>query len=137
MSRRVVLALCGAALVAAAVVAVLVFDFGDDGSGDRPREAAVTEADNGGEVSVAANQPFVVDLRGSEDAPWGLPEATADSLARVSTSQAVDGSASATFIPLEAVPEATITAERRPFCLTDVPCDRPSERFQVTIRVVG
>jgi len=141
VGRRVrvgLLATC-VVLLGAGIAAVVAFDFGDDdGPRDsaRRRAAAVTEADNGGEVTVAPTEPFIIDLAGSAEAPWGLPMANTAALARVSTSQDPDGSAAATFRPLEIVPGATITAERVPACRTaETPCETPTERFVVTIRV--
>lgn len=124
-----------------AVVTVFVVDF-DDGDGGsqtaRRRDAAVLDTDNGGEVSVPVGKPFVIDLEGSEDAPWSLPLASGTSLAVVSSSLDLDGSASATFVPLEVSPGVKLVAERTPACRTaSDPCDTPSERFEVTIRVVG
>ena len=90
--------------------------------------AAVTESDNGGEVTVPPNQPFVVDLKGSPDAPWGLPEPQAESLALVGSSQEVDGSVKVTLLPLEITPGVVVSAERT---------GAVTERFEVTIRVEG
>ena len=131
------------ALLAGATAAVLVIggSDGDGGADDRAarrRAAAVTEANNGGEVTVAPSKPFTIDLEGSVEAPWGVPEAGTAALARVSSSQDADGSAAATFLPLEIVPGAKIVAERVPTCrATSPPCDAPTERFEVTVRVIG
>ncbi|MEA2932128.1 MAG: hypothetical protein QOI56_913 [Actinomycetota bacterium] len=136
--RRALVAVAVVLVVAAAAVAVFVFDVGrsDDPQSARRKQAAVTEADNGREVEVPASKPFIVDLKGSEDAPWSLPEGTPDVLARVSSSQDLDGSAAATFMPLDDVP-AIITADRVPACrAAETPCDTPAERFQVTVRAV-
>ncbi len=88
----------------------------------------VTEADNGHEVTVAADRPFVVTLQGSAVAPWGLPWASGEDLALVQSSQEVDGSASATFVPLESTPGVAVRAERS---------GTSTEQFEVTVRVVG
>ncbi len=144
--RRVALgAVVVAVLLVAALVALLLGVFDGDGlSADekaaarRRKEAAVTEANNGGEVGVTVNKPFILDLKGSPDAPWGLPEATSEALARVSTSLDANGSSAATFNPLEVTPGVTITAERVPTCRAATPaCDLPTEHFEVTIRVTG
>jgi len=121
------------------VAAVFLVEWAmDDPTAARRRAAAVTEADNGDEITVAPSQTFIVDLEGSPEAAWTLPQATTEALARVSTSQDLDGSAAATFLPLEVVSEATITAERVPSCRKASPaCNAPSERFEVTIRVAG
>jgi len=127
-------------ILVGAVVTVFVVDFDDDGESQtaRRRDAAVLDTDNRGEVSVPVGKPFVVDLKGSEDAPWSLPLASGTSLAIVSSSLDLDGSASATFVPLEVTPGVKLVAERTPACRTaSDPCDTPSERFEVTIRVVG
>ena len=96
MSRRRVRAIVGRVLLALVIIAVAVagvvlLDVGGDdkdggGSGTsttvvRRGGAAVTEADNNGEVTVTLNQPFVVNLKGSPEAPWGLPHAESESLA--------------------------------------------------------
>jgi hypothetical protein len=91
--------------------------------------AAVTEDDNGREVTVPPNEPFVVDLQGSPDAPWGLPVSQAvGTLALVGSSQELDGSVRATFVPLDVTPGVVVSAQRT---------GKSSERFEVTIRVVG
>lgn len=138
----VLLAVTVAVLVVAAIVAI--GGGGKDGptpeeqAAARRQAAAVTEANNGGEVTVAPSTPFIVDLEGSADAPWSVPRATSEALAPVSSSQDADGSAAATFLPLEVAPGATITAERVPTCRTATPaCDTPTETFTVTIRVGG
>jgi hypothetical protein len=123
-------------LVAFGAAFVLTRD-GDDGGGKattsrtsvvRRAGAAVTEADNGGQVTVAPNAPFVLDLKGSPDAPWGLPEVQADTLALVGSSQELDGSVKATFLPLELTPGVVVSAQRS---------GATTERFEVTIRVGG
>ncbi len=136
-----VLAAAVVALLAGGTAAVFVVGGDDGGAGDqaaRRRGAAVTEANNGGEITVAPSKPFIIDLKGSVEAPWGLPEAGTAALARVSSSQDPDGSAAATFLPLEIVPGARIVAERVPACrAASPPCDAPTERFEVTVRVAG
>ncbi|MEA2829027.1 MAG: hypothetical protein QOG43_3466 [Actinomycetota bacterium] len=122
-------------LVAFGVTFALTRD-GDDAGGKgggpttvvRRDGAAVTEADNGGEVTVPPNQPFVLHLKGSADAPWGLPRAQADTLALVGSSQELDGSLTATFLPLETTPGVVVSAPRS---------GAITEGFQVTIRVEG
>jgi len=138
--RGGLLALGIVVLLAAVVVAVLVFDVLEDPEpvSDRRRNAAVTEADNGSEVTVPVGKPFVVDLKGSEDASWSLPSAVDASLALVSSSQDLDGSSSATFLPQKATPAALVIAERTLPCpVPGETCPRRTERFEVTIRVVG
>jgi hypothetical protein len=127
-------------LLAAAVAVVLLVDFDKKvGPNDaRRKAAAVTEADNGRTVTVAPGKPFIVDLKGSEDAPWGLPQSVNESLAIVSSSQDLDGSSAATFLPQERTPAAIVTAERIVPCATGGdPCPATTERFEVTIRVEG
>ncbi len=131
----------GVVAVVVVVAAVVLFDRGDDDGGDSPaarrKKATVTEANNGGEVTVAPGKPFILDLKGSPDAPWGLPEASSPDLARVQTSQDLDGSAAATFTAVEATPRVIVTAQRVPRCRTaSPPCEQPVERFEVTIRVM-
>jgi hypothetical protein len=136
-----------AVTAAVLVVAIIVAMGGDSGGNDpsveeqaaaRRQAATVTEANNGGDVTVAPAKPFIVDLEGSADAPWGVPRANTADLALVSSSQDPDGSAAATFLPLEVAPGATITAERVPTCrLASPACDTPTETFTVTIRVGG
>ncbi|MEA2972082.1 MAG: hypothetical protein QOG82_540 [Actinomycetota bacterium] len=129
--------LLGLVIVAVVVAGVSLLDIGDDDTGGgsatsstvvRRGGAAVTEADNGGEVTVPLNQPFVVNLKGSPAAPWGLPHAESESLALVKTSEELDGSVTATFVPQRLAPGVVVRAER----------GGPSpETFAVTIRVVG
>ncbi len=136
--RRVVLAGLVVVVMAGAALAVFGLGFGDDDGGGkgttsrtsvvRRAGAAVTEADNGGEVTVPPNVPFVLDLKGSPDAPWGLPAAQADTLALVGSSQELDGSVKATFLPLELTPGVVVSARRT---------GATTERFEVTIRVGG
>jgi len=132
---RIVLAL---AIVAVVVAGVSLLGIGDDDKGGGPapastvaprREgAAVTEAYNNGEVTVALDQPFVVNLKGSPDAPWGLPHSEAESLAVVTSSEELDGSVTATFVPQKVAPGLVLRAERS---------GTSPETFAVTIRVVG
>ena len=133
---RVLLALF---IVAVAVAGVLLLDIGGDDDKDdggsatsttvvRRGGAAVTEADNGGEVTVPLNQPFIVNLKGSPAAPWALPQSESESLALITSSEELDGSVTATFVPQRLAPGVVVRAER----------GGPSpETFSVTIRVVG
>jgi len=105
-----------------------VFFLIDDEKAPPPRTAAVTEANNGGEVTVPLNQPFVVNLKGSPAAPWGLPRSEADSLALTRSAEELDGSATATFVPQKVAPAIVVRAERG---------GTSPETFTVTIRVVG
>ena len=125
MKKRVLLAL----LIVAVAVGVTVALTRGDKAGKEPTGragAAVTEADKGGEVTVPLQEPFVLDLKGSPDAPWGLPASQADTLALVGSSQELDGSVKATFLPLEVTPGVVVSAQRG---------GTSTERFEVTIRV--
>ena len=110
----------------------------DRGGGNDPEpdpRFTVTESSNGADLTVTRGQQFVVRLQGSPAEPWTLPESTDPSVARVATETLNDGSASATFVPLELV-ATVVTADRVPLCADDTPpCASATNRFQVTIRV--
>ncbi len=76
----------------------------DHPDGQAPDGAVVTEADNNGEVTVPLNQPFVVNLKGSPAPRGACPHAEAESLALVTSSEELDGSVTATFVPQEVAP---------------------------------
>ncbi len=126
--RRVTLIRALVSIIVLTVVgyAGYVFLIKDDDTVPR-RNAAVTEANNGGEVTVPPDKPFVLNLRGTPDAPWNLPRAHADTLAMIGSSLELDGSVSVTFVPVEVSPGVQVTAERG---------GATPERFEVTIRVV-
>ncbi len=119
-------------LVTAAVasVAFLTRETDDEAASTRPgREpAAATQADNGGVVSVPVGKPFVVVLQGTAAEPWEVPWSTDVSMARVASSQELDGSATATFVPVEVTPGVPVVAQR---------AGPTGERFEVTVQVVG
>jgi hypothetical protein len=127
---RIVLALL---IVVLSIAVVKVLGVGDDDEGGGSPApsgagAVVTTAYNNGEVTVALNQPFVVNLKGSPAAPWGLPHAESESLAVVTSSEELDGSVSITFVPQRPAPGVVVRAERG---------GTSPETFAVTIRVVG
>ncbi len=131
-SRRV-LAGIGATVLVAGLAAVFLVDWGDKEPADT--RFTVTEASNGAALTVSRGQEFVVRLQGSVEEPWTLPEANLATMARATTETLPDGSAVATFVPLDPV-SAVVTATRVPLCADDTPpCASKSNSFQVTINV--